>query len=155
MDGVNTVTMSSTKCGLAWGDAIAATFRWRLAGRTTQVDVFFDAARTWNVYGGPLRYTGSGEVIYDLYRVALHEFGHGLGLDHPDDAGQTAPAIMPPSSWPNSGSLPGLRKIPLPIPRSRLPRDGEWVHSDSLPRWYVQGHLPTLALTLPTFSPST
>ena len=30
----------------------------------------------------------------DLHRVAIHEFGHFWGLDHPDERGQTVPAIM-------------------------------------------------------------
>jgi predicted Zn-dependent protease len=29
-----------------------------------------------------------------MQRVALHEFGHVLGLDHPDDHGQIVTAIM-------------------------------------------------------------
>ena len=30
----------------------------------------------------------------DLHRVAIHEFGHFWGLDHPDERGQMVPAIM-------------------------------------------------------------
>jgi hypothetical protein len=32
--------------------------------------------------------------VHDLHRVALHEFGHMVGLDHPDENGQTVNAIM-------------------------------------------------------------
>ena len=32
--------------------------------------------------------------VYDIHRVFLHEFGHVLGLDHPDDYVQKVVAIM-------------------------------------------------------------
>src|SRR5205823_6144588 len=37
---------------------------------------------------------GGPSGTYDFHRVALHEFGHVLGLDHPDRHGQTVVAIM-------------------------------------------------------------
>ncbi len=56
-----------------------------------ELDVIFNSNRTWNSYRGAVR---SGVV--DFRRVALHEFGHVLGLDHPDEAEpfQNVGAIM-------------------------------------------------------------
>ncbi|MEP7249124.1 MAG: matrixin family metalloprotease, partial [Spartobacteria bacterium] len=45
-------------------------------------DTLFNATYTWDSYNGDFR---SG--VIDFHRVALHEFGHTLGLDHPDQAG--------------------------------------------------------------------
>lgn len=87
-DGVNVVVFSSTLCGMAWGDAIGVTRRWMVGGKTVQADVLFNDNKVWDSYRGPLR---SG--VQDLYRVALHEFGHVVGLGHED----SIPSIM--ATW--------------------------------------------------------
>ena len=56
---------------------------------TEETDTLFNTAFTWDSYRGALR--GNAE---DFRRVAIHEFGHTLGLDHPDQNGQTVTAIM-------------------------------------------------------------
>jgi hypothetical protein len=51
----------------------------------------------WDAYDGPLRSGlchGQWQVIVDLRRTVLHELGHVLGLEHPDEGGQTVAAIM-------------------------------------------------------------
>lgn len=60
-------------------------------GATSEADVIFNSNRQWNSYRGPV----SSSPI-DFRRVALHEFGHVLGLDHPDQAspGQNVASIM-------------------------------------------------------------
>ena len=54
-----------------------------------ETDTVFNSAFQWNSYRGPLN-----PSLIDFHRVALHEFGHALGLDHPDDHGQHVTAIM-------------------------------------------------------------
>ena len=60
-------------------------------GRSIERDVIFNSNRAWDSYRGNLR-TG----VTEFRRVALHEFGHVLGLDHPDQAtpAQLISAVM-------------------------------------------------------------
>ncbi|MFL6590643.1 MAG: matrixin family metalloprotease [Chthoniobacterales bacterium] len=57
-------------------------------GVREETDTYFNNAVQWDSYRGPLK------QAEDFHRVALHEFGHTLGLDHPDDGGQHVTAIM-------------------------------------------------------------
>lgn len=88
-DDVNQVFFSSSIYGEYFGEyTLAVTTTWRTGARRTEADVIFNTAWSWDSYRGYLR---SSE---DFYRVALHEFGHVLGLDHPDQAGQYINAVM-------------------------------------------------------------
>jgi len=60
----------------------------------TEADVLFNTGVEFDSYRGNLRYQSNGDPINDFKRVALHEFGHALCLDHPDTNGQTVAAIM-------------------------------------------------------------
>lgn len=94
-NGYNNVFFSSSVFGRSFGSGTLAitTSHSRLNART-EADVLFNSAFSWNSYSGPLRRASNGGSLNDLRRVALHEFGHVLGLDHPDDAGQRVSAIM-------------------------------------------------------------
>jgi matrixin len=94
---VNEVFWSDSVNGRAFGpNVLAMTTNWSRTGTPQRIeaDVIFNRAWSWNSYGGPLRRDGAGAMVYDFHRVALHEFGHVLGLDHPDLAGQSVRAIM-------------------------------------------------------------
>ena len=93
-DTTNNVTFGDTVYGDAFGPfQLAITLSDQTPGRKSQADVIVNkAAYTWNSYRGALR----SPTVFDLRRVLLHEFGHVLGLDHPDQAvpAQSVGAIM-------------------------------------------------------------
>ncbi len=60
----------------------------------SEADVLFSTAQSWNSYRGNIRNASGGGNLQDFRRVAMHEFGHALGLNHPDDIGQSVAAIM-------------------------------------------------------------
>ena len=59
--------------------------------RSVEADLVVNKNRAWNSYRGTIR-----NSPLDLRRVLLHELGHVLGLDHPDQAtpAQTVSAMM-------------------------------------------------------------
>ncbi len=106
-DGVNNVFFSDTVYGEAWGGrtlAVTLTSSRGLYGlRFTENDVLFnsttpsilvdvDSSVSWDSYRGNLHSDG----VVDIRRVAQHEFGHVLGLNHPDEADppQSVTSIM-------------------------------------------------------------
>jgi len=90
--GTNNVFFDSALYGRAFGNntlAIATSWYNTASNNKIEGDVVFNNTKSWNSYRGNLR-SGTN----DLYRVALHEFGHLLGLDHPDENGQNVSAQM-------------------------------------------------------------
>lgn len=89
-DADNSVFFSGSVYGDGFGtNVLAVTLISSRGSVVTETDVIFNNAKTWDSYRGAQQ----GD-IYDFHRVALHEFGHVLGLDHPDQAGQRVFALM-------------------------------------------------------------
>lgn len=89
-NGSNDVFFSKTLYGEGFGEALAVTYGFERVGFYRQeTDIIVNANLTWDSYRGDL-----ADDSEDLRRVLLHEFGHFIGLDHPDDDFQSVDAIM-------------------------------------------------------------
>ena len=94
---VNNVFFSDTIFGRNFDqNTLAVTTIWSITstGARTEADIVFNTAQSWNSYRGNLRTASSGGGLNDIRRVGMHEAGHVLGLDHPDDYGQNVVALM-------------------------------------------------------------
>ena len=90
-NSVNEVFFSNAPYDYGWDkNTLAVTTGWCIGSQRTEGDIIFNTAFTWDSYRGPLKANG----VIDIQRVALHELGHVLGLDHPDQHGQSVTALM-------------------------------------------------------------
>lgn len=90
-DGISQAGWSDTVYGQTFGGAIAVAVTWSSGGKVVESDILVNENSEWDSFRGPLSGHGSTN---DLRRVLAHEFGHSLGLHHPDEAGQNVDAIM-------------------------------------------------------------
>jgi hypothetical protein len=91
-DGRNGVDFMADVCGdYGFGaTTLALTFNTTSVndpGTTLESDIIFNEAWSWDVYSGP--HQGN---VFDFVRIAAHELGHTIGLDHES----IKPALMSP-----------------------------------------------------------
>lgn len=98
-DGKSSVDFDENFCGTEFGkNTLAVTvrrFQAQLLGppNIVEADVIINAEEDFDIFDGNLVQFGKSFAGLDFGRVALHELGHVIGLDHE----QSNPAIMAPN----------------------------------------------------------
>jgi hypothetical protein len=93
-NSINEMAFSSDVKGTAFeANTIAVTLGYAVGNERVEADIYFNNARTWDSHRGSVPTVPNA---LDIRRVALHELGHVLGLNHPDQADppQSVVAIM-------------------------------------------------------------
>jgi len=115
-DGSTGIDFSASVCGSEFGEnTLAVTLS---AGNCqnpqctngfiiTDADIVFNSAETWDVYSGSLRFDGTNE----FERVALHELGHALGLNHSNANAAIMRAFMSDTDSLQSDDIAGIASI--------------------------------------------
>ena len=98
-DGVSTIDFSKDFCGSEFGENTLAVavrrFERQELGPDNIIegDIVVNAGEKYDIYDGPLVQSSLSYRGLDFRRIALHELGHVIGLDHE----QMNPAIMAPA----------------------------------------------------------
>jgi hypothetical protein len=111
----NGVAFGATSCGDSFGSTTLAVTTYEYDPSTnllTHAGIVFNDNTTFSVYDGPLQ-----SFATDFKRVATHELGHMLGMNHENDP--DIPAIMAPTvsnvDRPTADDIAGVQSIYGPV----------------------------------------
>ena len=115
-DGSTGIDFSASVCGSEFGaNTLAVTLSAGICQNLqctggfliTDGDILFNSSEAWDVYSGSLRFDGDSE----FERVALHELGHALGLNHSSANSAIMRAFVSDTDSLQSDDIAGIASI--------------------------------------------
>ncbi len=98
----NSVVFADTSCGSAFGGTtLAIQQTWFSGASSAKTGTVFNNTKQWDIY------TGNWNGTAEFKRVAVHELGHGLGLDHSSVSSAIMWAIAGNTQVPQSDDIAG------------------------------------------------
>ena len=106
VDPGNGVVFAETSCSNAFGSTtLAVQQTWFSGANATKTGTVFNNNKQWDLY------TGSWTGVAEFRRVAVHELGHGLGLDHTLVSGAIMRATSGNTEIPQADDIAGAAAL--------------------------------------------
>ncbi len=116
-DGVNSIQFRRDDCGFDFGSTVLGiTYSLFVKDRLLEADIAINDNEPWDIYSGEVR-----PDVSDFRRVAAHEMGHVIGLEHEDQTPSIMASFVEDIEYPIKDDIQGTSAVyglPVQLPAS-------------------------------------
>ncbi len=118
-DGINSIQFRRDDCGFDFGSTVLGiTYSLFVKDRLIEADIAINDNEPWDIYSGAVR-----PDVSDFRRVAAHEMGHVIGLEHEDQTPSIMSSFVENIEYPIKDDIQGVSTVyglPVTVPDACL-----------------------------------